>query len=554
MQNIRQTAKNQIISVVNNAISSAGFESVPFAVETPRELSNGDFSVNAAMLLAKSAKLPPRAVADKLAQFICTKGTYIDRVEVAGPGFINFYLNNSWLYDVLPLVEDLKENYGQTDIGSGESIVVEFVSANPTGPMHMGNARGGALGDSMANVLRFAGFDVTKEFYLNDSGNQIEKFACSLEARYLQQCGVEVPFDEEWYLGEDIIDRAKEFIAIHGDKYVNAPQDERKAALTEFALEKNIGEMKKTLSDYRISYDVWYRESDLYKSGEVDEVIRLLQEKGYTYKKDGALWFKASEDGEKDEVLIRANGVATYFAADIAYHRNKFQKRGFDRAINIWGADHHGHVARMKSAMEALGVKPDRLEVVLMQLVRLMQGGEVARMSKRSGKAITLNVLLDEIGVDAARFFFNMRNAGSHFDFDLDLAVEQSNNNPVYYVQYAHARICSIIRLLAGDGIFVKNCGDIDISLLKEKEELNLLRKIGELPDEIALAAQALEPSRMTRYAIELANDFHSFYSACRVNVEDRQLCQARLKLIDAVRITLSNVLGIVGVDAPEKM
>jgi arginyl-tRNA synthetase len=555
MLNIKQVVRNQIKTAVDDAIKSIGFEQIPaFTIETPRERANGDFSVNAAMLLSKAAKMPPRAVADKLKEHISLDGTYIDKVEVAGPGFINFYLNNNCLCEVLPLVEKLGGRYGKSDIGKGKRVMIEFVSANPTGPMHMGNARGGALGDSIAKVLDFAGFDVTKEFYLNDSGNQIEKFASSLEARYLQLCGKDVPFDDEWYQGEDIKDRAREFITLHNDKYVNLPSDERKRALTDFALAKNVEMMKRTLSDYRIYYDVWFRESELYKSGEVDETLKILKEKGFTYQKEGALWFKASEDGEKDEVLVRANGVPTYFAADIAYHRNKFVKRGFDKVIDVWGADHHGHVARMKYAMEALGINPDRLEVVLMQLVRLMRGGEVARMSKRSGKAITLDVLLDEIGIDAARFFFNMRNAGSHFDFDLELAVDQSNNNPVFYVQYAHARICSIIRLLAEDGIYVLSCADVNISLLTQKEELDLLRKISELPDEIEAAAQALEPARMTRYAIELANEFHSFYNACRVNVEDKELFSARLKLIDIVRTVLSNVLRIVAVEAPEKM
>lgn len=554
MTNIKQEVREQISKVVKDAIFSCEFEAVEFTVETPRERANGDFSTNAAMMIAKSAKMPPRAIADKLVSCMDIEKTYIDRVDVAGPGFINFYLNDNWLYEVLPLVERLGSRYGGSNIGGGEKVMIEFVSANPTGPMHMGNARGGALGDSMANVLDFAGYDVTREFYLNDAGNQIEKFACSLEARYLQQCGVDVAFSEDWYQGEDITQRAREFMEIEGDKYVNAPSEDRKKALVEYALEKNVEGMKKTLSYYRINYDVWFRESDLYKNGEVDEVLDILKSKGHAYEKDGALWFKASEDGEKDEVLVRANGVPTYFAADIAYHRNKFAVRGFDKVIDIWGADHHGHVARMKAAMEAVGIDSDKLEVVLMQLVRLMRGGEVARMSKRSGKSITLDDLLDEIGVDAARFFFNMRNAGSHFDFDLDLAVEQSNNNPVFYVQYAHARICSIIRLLQEDGVGVESCAHINLKLLKEEAELNLIRKIAEFPDEIAAAAQTLEPARMTRYAMELANEFHSFYNACRVNVDDTDLRSARLKLIDSVRVTLANVLGILAVEAVEKM
>ena len=552
--NIKETVRQQISALVDKAVADAGYEAVNYSVETPREKSNGDFSTNAAMLLTRVAKKAPRMIAEELISGMNCEGTYIDRVEVAGPGFINFYLNNNWLYDVIGLVEKMGNRYGSIDYGKNKKVMVEFISANPTGPMHMGNARGGALGDSMAAVLDFAGFDVTREFYLNDAGNQVEKFACSLEARYLQQCGVDVPFEEEWYQGADITQRAKEFIEMHGDKYVNAESDERKAALVDYSLNKNVELMQKTLGDYRVIYDVWFRESELHKSGEVMKTVEILKEKGYTYEKEGAIWLKAANEDEKDDVLVRANGIPTYFAADIAYHRNKFITRGFDRVIDVWGADHHGHVARMKYAMEACGVEPEKLEVVLMQLVRLMRGGEVARMSKRTGKAITLDDLLEEIGIDAARFFFNMRNAGSHFDFDLDLAVEQSNNNPVFYVQYAHARICSIIRLLSESGKNVKSAEEINRNLLSNETEFNLLRQIAELPDEIKAAAETLEPSKLTRYSIELANAFHSFYNECHVNVEDEELLHARLKLIDSARVALANVLELLKVEAPEKM
>ena len=552
--NIKETVRQQISALVDKAVADAGYEAVNYSVETPREKSNGDFSTNAAMLLTKVAKKAPRMIAEELISGMNCEGTYIDRVEVAGPGFINFYLNNNWLYDVIGLVEKMGNRYGSIDYGKNKKVMVEFISANPTGPMHMGNARGGALGDSMAAVLDFAGFDVTREFYLNDAGNQVEKFACSLEARYLQQCGVDVPFEEEWYQGADITQRAKEFIEMHGDKYVDSESDERKAALVDYSLNKNVELMQKTLGDYRVIYDVWFRESELHKSGEVMKTVEILKEKGYTYEKEGAIWLKAANEDEKDDVLVRANGIPTYFAADIAYHRNKFITRGFDRVIDVWGADHHGHVARMKYAMEACGVEPEKLEVVLMQLVRLMRGGEVARMSKRTGKAITLDDLLEEIGIDAARFFFNMRNAGSHFDFDLDLAVEQSNNNPVFYVQYAHARICSIIRLLSESGKNVKSAEEINRNLLSNETEFNLLRQIAELPDEIKAAAETLEPSKLTRYSIELANAFHSFYNECHVNVEDEELLHARLKLIDSARVALANVLELLKVEAPEKM
>ena len=552
--NIKQKIREQISDIIDGALSANGLEKVNYNIETPREKTNGDFSTNAAMMCSKAAKMPPRAVAEKLVSSIDTNGTYIEKIEIAGPGFINFYLNNNWLYDVLKLIEKMGDRYGSVNIGNGEKVMVEFVSANPTGPMHMGNARGGALGDSMAAVLDFAGYDVSREFYLNDAGNQIEKFASSLNARYLQLMGEDVEFDESWYQGADITERAREFIEETKDKYKDADEDTRKKALVDFSLVKNVEMMKKTLSDYRINYDVWYRESDLYKDGDVEETIEILKKSGKTYEKDGALWLKTSEDGEKDDVLVRANGIPTYYAADIAYHRNKFIKRGFGRCIDVWGADHHGHVARMKTAMEAVGVNPEKLQVVLMQLVRLLRDGKVARMSKRTGQAITLNDLLDEIGIDAARFFFNMRNAGSHFDFDLDLAVEQSNDNPVFYVQYAHARICGIIRILCEKGITVLPISEIDASVLKEDAELELLRKLGELPDEITASAQTLEPSKMTRYATELATAFHAFYNACRVNTDDKKLQDARLKLIDGTRITIANVLKLLAVDAPEKM
>lgn len=554
MMNIKETVRIQISELVNKAIEDCGFEAVNYQVETPREKANGDFSTNAAMLLTKIAKKAPRMIAEELISKMDCNGTYIEKVEVAGPGFINFYLNKNWLYDVMDLVEKMGNRYGSIDYGKGKKVMVEFISANPTGPMHMGNARGGALGDSMAAVLDFAGYDVTREFYLNDAGNQVEKFACSLEARYLQECGIDVPFEEEWYQGADITQRAKEFIEINGDKFVNAESDERKAALVEYSLNKNVELMKKTLGDYRVNYDVWFYESELHKSGEVMKTVEVLKEKGYTYEKDGAIWLKSADEEEKDDVLVRANGIPTYFAADIAYHRNKFVTRGFDRVIDVWGADHHGHVARMKYAMDAVGVDSEKLEVVLMQLVRLMRGGEVARMSKRTGKAITLDDLLEEIGIDAARFFFNMRNAGSHFDFDLDLAVEQSNNNPVFYVQYAHARICSIIRLLEEAGKKVKTADAINKDILVKEEEFNLLRQIAELPDEIKAAAETLEPSKLTRYSVELANAFHSFYNECHVNIEDEELSHARLKLIDCARIALANVLELLKVEAPEKM
>lgn len=561
-----ERTKEQLIGALDSALKSAaakGELSLPddvditINIEEPRDKSHGDYSSNLAMLLARQLKKPPRAIADAILENLDITGTYIQKCEVAGAGFINFYLDKSWLYPVIEAIEAQGSDYGKLDIGKGKKYMVEFVSANPTGPMHMGNARGGALGDCLAGVLSWAGYDVTREFYVNDAGNQIERFASSLEARYLQLFKGEeaVPFPEDGYHGDDIKEHAKAFFQIHGDRYVDASAEQRRKALVDYALEKNIKSLKDDLAKYRIYFDVWFRESDLYKSGEVQETIDILKNSGYTYEKDGALWFRATEFGdEKDEVLIRANGIPTYFAADIAYHRNKILKRGFDKVINIWGADHHGHIARMKGALKALGIDPDKLDVVIIQLVRLMSGGEVVRMSKRTGKAVTLNDLLDEVGIDAARFFFNLRQSDSHLDFDLDLAAEQSSDNPVYYVQYAHARICSIIRLLADEGINVLKASELDLSLLSEPQEMELLKKLADLPEEVRAAALSYEPSRLTRYLIDLAALFHSFYTACRVRCEDQALMAARLKLCDCVRMVLANVLEMLSIDAPEKM
>ncbi len=500
--------------------------------------------------------MAPRAIAQALCDRI-QKNRDIERVEVAGAGFINFYLSSAWLYETMRQIENEQENYGKVDIGHGKKVMVEFVSANPTGPMHMGNARGGALGDCLASVLEYAGYDVSREFYINDAGNQIEKFGNSLNARYIQELQGEdaIAFPEDGYHGDDIREHAKAFIAIHGDRYLQASEKERKAALVDYALEKNITALQEDLGKYRIHYDVWFRESTLHESGAVQDAIALLTKKGYTYEEDGALWLNCEKMGlEKNEVLVRQNGIPTYFAADIAYHINKLTTRGFDWAINIWGADHHGHVARMKKALDAAGVDGNRLDVVLMQLVRLMRDGEVVRMSKRTGKAITLSDLLEDISVDAARFFFNMRSAGSHLDFDLTLAAEQSNENPVFYVQYAHARICSILRLLEEEGVKVLPFAEVKTALLTDESELALLKKLADLPDEITSAAKALEPARLTRYVMDLAAAFHTFYTACRVRTEDRDLMNARLKLIDSTRIVLKGVLSMLKITAPEKM
>lgn len=553
--NIIENIKKQLENVIDGALEKAGFAGTEIEIEIPADRKNGDFSANTAMKLTKIAKKPPREIATALVDAMEIEGTYIDRVEIAGPGFINFYLNGNWRYDGLKAVLNEGENFGKTDMGKGEKVMVEFVSANPTGPMHMGNARGGALGDTLANALSWAGFDVTKEFYINDAGAQIEKFGKSLEARYIQELKGEDAFEfpEDGYMGDDIREHAKNFIAINGDKYLDVSSDERRQALIDYALELNIQGLVDGLAKYRIFYDVWFRESTLHESGEVAKTIDDLKKSGITYEKDGALWIKTTEFGsEKDEVLIRANGIPTYFAVDIAYHKNKFAVRKFDKVINVWGADHHGHVARMKGAMDAIGIDSSKLEIVIMQLVRLMRNGEVARMSKRTGKMITMNDLIDEIGCDAARFFFNLRQAGSHLDFDLDLAIAQNSDNPVFYVQYAHARICSIIKNLETDGIVLGD--NVDFGLLTDSAELALIEKIISLPDEINQVAESLEPSRLTRYVLDLASLFHSFYNSCKVKNDDAQLTQARLALVFATRTVIRNVFDILKVTAPEKM
>ena len=551
--------KEAILSALGKAVAAAELpaESIPaFGVEIPGDRAHGDLSANAAMVSARAFRLPPRKIAEIIEKHLVLEGTFFEKAEVAGPGFLNFFLSPAFYAAVVADVLEQGDRYGRSDFGQGKKVMVEFVSANPTGPMHMGNARGGALGDCLAAVLDAAGYDVWREFYVNDAGNQIEKFGLSLEVRYIQHLkgedAAELP--EDAYHGDDIKEHAAGFAALYGDKYLNVPAQERRAALVKYALPLNIERMHRDLEKYRITYDRWFLESSLHENGEVKDVVDLLTGKGLTYEKDGAVWYKASENGgEKDEVLIRANGNPTYFAADIAYHRNKFA-RGFDTCIDVWGADHHGHVARMKGAMDAVGLDGSRLQVVLIQLVRLMQGGEVVRMSKRSGKAIQLSDLLDEVPVDAARFFFNMREANTRMDFDLDLAVEQSSSNPVYYVQYAHARICSIFKNLAADGIAPRVCEAAELARLTAPEEKELIRHLAAYTEEIVTAAKTYEPARITRYCLELATLFHKFYNTCRVKGEEDSLMQARLALCAATRNTLKNALTLLKIDAPESM
>ena len=548
-----------ILDALGRAVAEKALPMEPapdFTIETPADPSHGDFATNVAMVSAKAFHMAPRKIAEALSPYFEFSGTYFEKFEIAGPGFINFFLSPRFYAAVLQDIEALQDGYGRSDFGKGKKINVEFVSANPTGPMHMGNARGGALGDCLAAVLDAAGYQVSREFYINDAGNQIDKFALSLDIRYQQIFKGEeaVPMPEDCYQGADILERAQEFAGLNGDGYLEKSQEERQKALVDFALPKNIAKMQSDLKKYRIEYDTWFHESVLHNDGEIQDTLKILTEKGMTYELDGALWYKATDFGaEKDEVLVRKNGNPTYFAADIAYHRNKFQ-RGFDRCIDIWGADHHGHVARMKGAMNAVGLDGSKLDVVLMQLVKLVRNGEIVRMSKRTGKAIQLADLLDEVPVAAARFLFNMREANSQMEFDLDLAVQQDAQNPVYYVQYAHARICSILKALEKDGVVKRACSEEELLLLVQPEELSLIRHLAAYTGEVVSAAKDYDPARITRYVIDLANLFHKFYNACRVKGEEDSLCQARLTLCVAVKTVIHNVLTMFKISAPESM
>lgn len=579
MRDLSAEAKAQYRELIKKAASaavSAGElpegELPEFVIEVPADSKNGNLASNAAMVSARAFHKAPRQIAEAIAAHLELEGSFFEKAEVAGPGFLNVFYAPHWYAEAVNAAVYEGDGYGKSCGGNGEKVMVEFVSANPTGPMHMGNARGGAIGDGLAEVLSWCGYDVTREFYINDAGNQIEKFGKSLEARYLQLYLGEdaVEFPEDGYHGEDIKVRAKEFADINGDKYVNAPSEERRSALIAYALPANVEGLHRDLHTYRIDYDVWFRESSLYADGSVDEIVKILSDKGLTYEKDGALWYKNAEvltemlkaEGKtdkqiealelKDDVLIRQNGNPTYFAGDIAYHYNKFAKRGFSRVINVWGADHHGHVARLKGAMNALGLDGSKLDVVLMQLVELVRDGKPVRMSKRTGKAITLTDLLEEVPIDAARFFFNMREPNTHLIFDLDLAVEQSSQNPVYYVQYAHARICSILKALAAEG--VSPAGEIPAGVLKEPEELALVSCIAAFPGEIKESARLYDPARITKYAVDIAAAFHKFYNACRCRCDDEQLMQTRLALCLAAKTTIKNVLTVLNITVPESM
>ena len=572
-EQVRQLTQRAYRACVEAGTLPGGIETVP-AVEIPKDTANGDYTTTFCLAAAKAMKMNPRQVAQTLIDAMALEDSYFTAVELAGPGFLNFRLGGKWYADTVSVIEAEGEKYGENDTLAGKKYMVEFVSANPTGPMHMGNARGGVLGDTLASVLQKSGADVWREFYVNDAGNQIEKFAKSLEARYFQIIKGEdaVEFPEDGYHGDDIRELAQAFYEKEGEKYLDCDEKTRHDALAQFGLSVNIPKMKSDLARYGIQYDQWFFESSLHESGYVADTVAALTDKGYTYEKDGALWLKTSQIlaenlrragksdeaieklGLKDDVLCRANGFYTYFAADIAYHRNKFAVRGFDKVINIWGADHHGHVARLKGAMDALGLDGEhRLDIVLMQLVKLVRDGEIVRMSKRTGKAISLTDLLDEIPVDACRWFFNAK-PETQMEFDLGLAVREDSENPVYYVQYAYARICTLLKALAAEGHTVPAAADADLSVLTADEEKALIKQLAQYPAVVYLAARDYDPSFINRYLVELAAAFHKFYNACRIKGEAENVLLARLKLADTARAVLKNGMTLIGCSAPEKM
>ena len=559
--NMTEKAKSEVKEIVMNALGQLTADGKlpaepipPFTVEQPADSSHGDFSCNAALASSKVFRKNPRETAGLISEAAILDGTLFDRIEVAGPGFINFFLKPLWFAETVNAAIDGGAEYGKTDMGNGKKVLVEFVSANPTGPMHIGNARGGAIGDCLASVLEYAGYYVEREFYINDAGNQVNKFGLSLDIRYKQIFGSTEEMPEDSYHGQDIIDHAKAFADKYGDKYMSVSEEERRKALVEYARPINIQGLEADLLKYRIKYDTWFRESSLHESGKVAEVVQMLKDKGVTYEKEGAVWFKASDFGDdQDRVLVRANGVPTYFVPDIAYHYNKLVTRGFDKAIDILGADHHGYIARMKAALTALGVDANKLDIVIMQMVRLVRGGETVKLSKRSGKAITLATLLDEIPMDAARFFFNLRDPDTHLEFDLDLAIEESSKNPVFYVQYAHARICRMLGKFAEEGVTLTKVPSEKL-VYTDEAELAVIRKIAALPDTVNEAAAAYNPSRITRYVYELAQLFHKFYDSCKIKGEADDVVMSRLALCNAVKTVIKNLLDLLKVDAPEKM
>lgn len=554
---IVEKVKGQLKEEIKAAVLAAGLadesELPEIILEVPKEKTHGDYATNMAMQLARIAKKAPRQIADDIVKQINQADSVIETVEVAGPGFINFFLNNRYLTNLIPTILNQGENYGSTTVGGGEKVQIEFVSANPTGSLHLGHARGAAVGDALAHILSKAGYKVSREYYINDAGNQITNMASSIEARYLQALGMDQDMPEDGYHGKDIIEFGQALAKEKGDELTKRSTEEKLTFFRQYGLERLIDKIKEDLGDYRVGFDEWFSETSLYQSGEIDKVLDKLKASGYTYEEDGALWFESTKFGDdKDRVLIKSDGSYTYLTPDIAYHLNKFS-RGFDTLINIWGADHHGYIPRMKASIQALGYQQEQLEVLIIQMVNLIKDGEKVKMSKRTGKAVTLRELMDEVGIDAMRYFFAMRSSDSHLDFDIDLALSQSNENPVYYVQYAHARISSMLR--QADAHLDKAVEALDFSKISSEKEIDLLKKLGEFPEAVTEAAERRATQRMTHYLFELASALHSFYNAERVlDPEDEEKSSARVALMKAVKITLQNGLKLIGVSAPEKM
>ncbi|WP_068777790.1 arginine--tRNA ligase [Paenibacillus sp. FJAT-26967] len=556
--NVLEQVKHTLKEAIGEAAVTAGLvqasELPEIVLEVPKDKAHGDFATNLAMQLSRIAKQNPRAIADQLVAKLDKAKAQIADVEIAGPGFINFRMDKSYLYPILAGVADKGDNYGEVNIGQGRKVQVEFVSANPTGSLHLGHARGAAVGDALCNLLTLAGYDVTREYYINDAGNQVMNLAKSIEARYLQALGQQAEMPEDGYHGEDIKGFAQDLAAAEGDRLVNLGEEERLAYFRQYGLQKELDKIKRDLGRFGVHFDEWFSETSIYEKGLIDDVLGKLRESGYVFEHEGATWLRTTELGDdKDRVLIKNDGSFTYLTPDVAYHRNKFE-RGYDQLINIWGADHHGYIPRMKAAMTALGYEADRLTVLIAQMVSLFQDGEKVKMSKRTGKAVTMEDLMDEVGVDAIRYFFTMRSMDSHLDFDMDLAISKSNENPVFYVQYAHARICSIFRQAEEQGVEIRDLAQVDLSYLNTEAEFELLRKMGELPEEVAVAADLYAPHRLIRYVYDLAGLFHSYYRAERVITEDAEQTQARLALLSALRIVIRNVLASVGVSAPDRM
>ena len=557
VETARQQLRRAVLEAMEKAMEKGALpkaEPPKFTLEVPADRAHGDWACNAAMAGARAFHAAPRKIAEAITGDLDLAGTFFIKCEIAGPGFLNFTYDPAFYGRVLQDVESLGAGYGRSNVGEGKRVLVEYVSANPTGPMHIGNARGGVLGDALSAVLEAAGYSVEREFYVNDAGNQVNRYGLSIEARYMQHFQPDFPFPEDGYKGKDVTANAEAFIKEHGNEYVESEPEERRRALIGFAIPRNIQGLHDDLKRYRVEYDTWFHESSLHESGAVDRVVELLREKGLTYEKEGAMWFKGSEFGSEDFVIVRSNGVPTYVVPDIAYHYNKLVTRNFDTAINVLGADHHGYVPRLKAAIAALGIDPERLKVVLMQMVTLMRDGKPEKMSKRSGEAITMSNLLDEVPVDAARFLFNSYEPNTRIDFDLDLAVKEDSQNPVYYVQYAHARICSILRNLREDGIEPRACTAGELALLTAPEEVELIRLLSNFTDEIAGAAKAMDPARITRYVLNVGTLFHKFYNACRVKGVEPELTAARLSLCTAAKTVLENGLSLFKVTAPEKM